>query len=222
MKKKKAFTLAEVLIVIGIIGVVAALVIPITARFYSDFETKTALKSTYSDLCNVTHFLKKDNNGSLSGQFSSITNLRDQYAGYLRTTKSCNNSSTDGCWTYSWNQMNGTTLTPPTSPGLVLLNGSIVIFEDYFSSDCDSTGSNVSSRTTFPNVCSDIMIDVNGVKKPNIIGKDIYYFWVLSNTMKPWGSDADDAKAGSIAASTTCQSGEGGWGCAGKIITDED
>ncbi len=50
MKKNKAFTLAETLIVIGIIGVVAALTLPNLNHATGDKETVTRVKKIYSSL----------------------------------------------------------------------------------------------------------------------------------------------------------------------------
>src|SRR5574344_2035276 len=48
--KKFAFTLAEVLIVLGIIGVVAAMTIPTLINNYQVSQYESALKHTYSTL----------------------------------------------------------------------------------------------------------------------------------------------------------------------------
>lgn len=50
---KSAFTLAEVLITLAIIGVVAALTIPVVVRNYQEMQFKTAYKRVYSDLNKV-------------------------------------------------------------------------------------------------------------------------------------------------------------------------
>ncbi|MBP7211391.1 type II secretion system protein, partial [bacterium] len=50
MNTKKAFTLAEVLITLGIIGVVAALTIPTLMQRTQDREAISALKKFYSTL----------------------------------------------------------------------------------------------------------------------------------------------------------------------------
>lgn len=47
---KKAFTLAEVLITLGIIGVIAALTLPGLIQGYRKKVTETALKKAYSQL----------------------------------------------------------------------------------------------------------------------------------------------------------------------------
>ena len=49
-KKSKAFTLAEVLITLGIIGVVAAMTLPTLIQKYQNLVLETQLKKTYSTL----------------------------------------------------------------------------------------------------------------------------------------------------------------------------
>ncbi|MDR1327072.1 MAG: prepilin-type N-terminal cleavage/methylation domain-containing protein [Heliobacteriaceae bacterium] len=51
--KKKAFTLAEVLITLGIIGVVAALTIPSLIAKHKEKETVSKLKNIFSTLSNA-------------------------------------------------------------------------------------------------------------------------------------------------------------------------
>ena len=46
--KNRAFTLAEVLITLGIIGVVAAMTLPTVVNKYKEKETVTKLKKFYS------------------------------------------------------------------------------------------------------------------------------------------------------------------------------
>ena len=48
MKKKNAFTLAEVLITLGIIGIVAAMTLPTLVQKYEDMVTVTKVKKAYS------------------------------------------------------------------------------------------------------------------------------------------------------------------------------
>jgi len=48
MKNKNAFTLAEVLVTLAIIGVVAALTIPSLVTRVQDIQYKTAWKKNYS------------------------------------------------------------------------------------------------------------------------------------------------------------------------------
>lgn len=223
MKYKKsngAFTLAEVLITLSVIGVVAAMTIPTLFGYINDLELRAGFRRNYSDLTATTLMIKKDYDGSLIGNITSLTDLRDKYAKYYKIIQSCNNSSADGCWhkANEWKEMDGTQNAAVTDPGLVLNNGVLLVFENYFSSNCDSTGGTTSAHTTLTNVCGDIMIDVNGSKKPNTIGRDIFYAWILSNSIRAWGSDSDIGDS----SSSTCTPTGGGWGCAHFLVTGKD
>ena len=58
--KNKAFTLAEVLITLGIIGVVAAMTIPTLMTKYQKHVALTRLKKTYSQLNQVFKLLNEE------------------------------------------------------------------------------------------------------------------------------------------------------------------
>lgn len=58
---KKAFTLSEVLITLGIIGVVAALTIPSVVNNYKKQQFRTGLKKEYSVLLQALDMYKEAN-----------------------------------------------------------------------------------------------------------------------------------------------------------------
>lgn len=61
IKKFKAFTLAEILITIGIIGIVAALTLPTLIGNYRKSVVENKLKSTYSQLANMLQIVNTEN-----------------------------------------------------------------------------------------------------------------------------------------------------------------
>ena len=65
-KRKIAFTLAEFLIILGIIGVVAALTLPSVIERHQKLETVTKLKKAYSTLSQAIERAKVDNDGRLA------------------------------------------------------------------------------------------------------------------------------------------------------------
>uniref|UniRef100_UPI004029BEED type II secretion system protein n=1 Tax=Candidatus Scatousia sp. TaxID=3085663 RepID=UPI004029BEED len=58
---KKAFTLAEVLITLGIIGIVAAMTLPTVVNKYQERVTVTKVKKFYSLINQALLFAIKDN-----------------------------------------------------------------------------------------------------------------------------------------------------------------
>lgn len=65
-KKFTAFTLAEVLITLGIIGVVAALTIPALMNQTNDKEFIVAWKKAYSSISNGYNQAVMDNGGAIA------------------------------------------------------------------------------------------------------------------------------------------------------------
>lgn len=180
-----AFTLAEVLITLGIIGLVASMTIPTLMNNIQDTGLTTALKKTYSQIYSVTNSIIQDNGGSFKG----ISDLLDSYTPYFKTTKTCTNARSQGCW-HPLNTNNGTWKSLDGSPtdglatdsGIILNDGELVNFATNWS-DCNS-----SSWYNTNSVCGWIIVDVNGFKPPNITGRDIFYFYILENKLEPWGS----------------------------------
>ena len=71
--KKQGFTLAEVLITLGIIGVVAALTIPSLVSKYRKHVVETSLKKSYSVLSQILERSKADNGDAVNWDWSSYT-----------------------------------------------------------------------------------------------------------------------------------------------------
>ncbi|MDD3150483.1 MAG: prepilin-type N-terminal cleavage/methylation domain-containing protein, partial [Candidatus Gastranaerophilales bacterium] len=123
--KKTGFTLAETLIVIAIIGIIASIVTPMLFGTTSDAELKAAWKKSYSDLTQATMMIVADNGGTLAGAFpgdaAGSEDLKNAFAEKLNIIKDCSGTSTyggtgsgvsaEGCWhsgTNSWYYLNGT------------------------------------------------------------------------------------------------------------------
>ena len=78
-KQKLGFTLAEVLITLGIIGIVAAMTIPVLMTNYQKKTTATRAKKAYSELLQAIKLSENDNESMESwnvGETSSIENTK--------------------------------------------------------------------------------------------------------------------------------------------------
>lgn len=183
---KKGFTLAEILITLGIIGVVAALTIPIMVQNITEEKYKTAAKKTYSTLYQASVQAKEDNGGDLaSADYKSL------YAKQLKYIKSCSNSSAEGCWhkagsTYAWTRLDGNTgckagncpgENDAYSSGFVLNDGSMITFwynSGHSGGTCPTLVNSWYSYGIPGYYCSEMSFDTNGFQGPNVIGKDIF------------------------------------------------
>lgn len=232
-KAHYAFTLAEVLITLVIIGVVAAMTIPSLMQNSNQAELKTAWKKSYSEYANIINQLVYENGGNLKGAFDSVgktddaasENLKNAFAEKLSVTKNCSGTATyggtgsgagvEGCWHSSFYFLNGTLSSGGNNPGLVLNNGAIVRFQ-IEKSDCSKDLS--SSGADFTR-CGWVNVDINGFKKPNMWGKDIFTMSILEKGVIPSGA------RGLSDPSITCVEGSTagtntGYGCSAKYLKE--
>ena len=92
---KKGFTLAEVLITLGIIGVVASMTIPTLMTNISNRQFETSAKKTESTLIQALMMMKA--NDALVGH-GTTESFVGALQGYLKISKVCDNSHLDECY----------------------------------------------------------------------------------------------------------------------------
>lgn len=168
MKKRFAFTLAEVLIVIGIIGMIAQMTIPTLMNNVSSQTIKTAAKKNLSVMEQALMMIKA-NGETLSGSCdNNHACLRNVFLQYFRYVKTCEPSLNSGCITSNvlhsgWE--NGASV--------VLNDGTQIVFYDYDAA-CTFTQAAMTGGA-----CGEALIDLNGSKPPNAIDKDV--MWIEFN-----------------------------------------
>lgn len=182
----RAFTLAEVLITLGIIGIVAAMAIPTLINKAQDSANASAAKKIYSGLSNATNIIISENGGTFADALSTGTEVRDIFARKLLAIKKCDNASSEGCFpsTYKY----GPNSNFVKYAGLVLNDGMMVSFNFYpgnYSLSCNLTHGSATG------VCFEIWVDTNGAKAPNIGGKDIVGFILYKNGLRVAGTNHD-------------------------------
>ena len=185
-KIKYGFTLAEVLITLVIIGVVAAMTIPTMINNTKKQEYVSALKKTYSALSQATNRIIAED-GSVSNWLNSVDDVYERYKKYLSVTKDCGSGT--GCFP----QKNGTgtykTLdnqnyahdwdTDTGTRKIVLSDGVQIFFEKYTYAGCTGPEDN----------CARILVDITGAKGPNVWGRDCFEFRLKNDGLYPAGCD---------------------------------
>jgi prepilin-type N-terminal cleavage/methylation domain-containing protein len=187
--KKYAFTLAEVLITLGIIGIIAELTIPTLIQNVQDKAAVASLKKAYSELSQAFTSAINDNgtpdNWGLV-PFSNPTglaNLNTIMSKYLKYTKNCGTGT--GCFpNVAYKDLNNRTdiITEnyEGSTGMTkfaLADGTSLAMYTWDSS-CNWGWGNAQ---TLQNICGEINIDINGFKGPNKYGVDLFAFMFGKN-----------------------------------------
>ena len=189
---KKAFTLAEVLITLGIIGVVAALTMPSLIAKYKEKETVSKLKKVYSTFANA-YLMAREEQGTPDNWYSSGENYNTAAASnkmvniflpYFKVAKVCKQSS--GCFpNVIYKKPNNTNDsnfdTYPTISRFILADGTSVYFFSYGSTP-RSLGSGYLSESY-----GAMTVDINGKAGPNKWGVDLFSFALTKNGVVPSG-----------------------------------
>lgn len=169
-----AFTLAEILITLGIIGIVAALTIPTLISNYQKQATVSGLQKAYSTLNQVIQRSIADNGAIENWDFPTtqfdgnqcLLFAQTYFVPYLNISQSCGLSS--GCLASTVKRLDGAnSVLNNISPGYGLIRYTL------------SDGTNIAfMNISYSNGqrAISIFVDINGQKTPNVVGKDIFSF----------------------------------------------
>lgn len=178
--KNKAFTLAEVLITLGIIGIVAALTLPSVITKYQKKQTVAQLKVVYSILNQAVARSIVDN-GEL--EYWDWVNVE---AGSPRFTVFAekyilpyiNGVQKNSDYTMLWKRLDGiydnSGSYSRTWVEYKLANGTLLSFDGIYYPAEDS-GNRVKTSLA-------VFVDLNGYKKPNRAGRDVFVFTLFPYT----------------------------------------
>lgn len=218
------------LITLGIIGVVAAMTLPNLVAEYREKQTAIQLKKSYSILQQAFISAERDNGPietwDLAGFFKAegAVNLMNNFLPYLKTAEVCSNEK-DSCvpsmYYYTDKKAYANLGADKRTAKLVLSDGTLVLFRSR-AKNCDDN-SVVSENPKFSKYCAWILVDVNGKKAPNTLGKDLFAFNVFSSGIFPAGFDGDPA----LPFETLCRDiknngGSLGFGCTAWVMENEN
>lgn len=192
MKRRTGFTLAEVIIVLGIVGIVAEMTIP---SVLSDFQEKTALtqfQKSYTELSQA-YISAAQENGTINN-WATDQDMYNYMKPYLKIMEDC--PKTTGCFPkVTYNGIKGTTVGlyfyNPSTYKLRLANGASILFKPSY----EPMGT--------------VYIDINGDKAPNAFGKDMFVFMLATKSGAPYITGYNLAWAGVNYCSLTLDSS--GW-----------
>lgn len=187
--RNKGFTLAEILVTLGVIGVIASMTVPTLIQNIQDAQLKTAWRKAFVDLSSASKLLLLDNSNDLKDVFTSHNQMKDVVSRYFNYVRLCNYSQSDDiCWHKygNWRRLNGE-LTTPGSPASIVLNNGTLIRLFFLSKSCTY---NEPSWAGMP-ICAFMNVDVNGFKSPNITGKDVFSLYVTQRGFVPIGTQED-------------------------------
>lgn len=193
IKMKKAFTLAELMVVIAVVGITAALAIPNLSKNIDEDKNAMTVKSTFGMLQTAVQAMVTEK-GAISeimgGEDVADKNTRvgNALRNYLKSPHSCETTITS-CLTE--------TITDNTTFAFTLKDGGSVAV-----SDCQNPAYQVTDTETqvttseFKPVYCKIYFDINGLDGPNVAGMDFFNFYITNDGDTYFDIPTVDAKTG--------------------------
>ena len=199
MMKKNGFTMAEVLITMGILGVIAAMTLPALMTNINGSTWMSGLKNSLSVVNNgFAQMMAIENADNLDdtklwGEVitqnvtSANDNVKNELAKYFKIDKMSSGVPASAP-VYTLQMAQSSALN--STVRFYLANSSTMNIAFYTSSlnnKCNEI------KTNGGNMCeryADIYIDVNGDKRPNVFGNDIFRFYLSrEGKLYPYGGD---------------------------------
>lgn len=212
------FTLAEILITLGIVGVVVAMTIPALINDIQNKQLEAGLKKGYSTAQQALISLQADE-GIINSNYGTRS-FADKYINYFNGAINC--GYVMGTTTTNTNTLCVTSKTyyksyngKANAYSPLLDDGQFVLPDgtNYF---IQNQGANPSDNLKGSLL---ITIDVNGTKKPNKWGHDLFTFQLMDNgKLTPMGAKGTDYYEQEC--SQTSSSGRNGIGCTYKALND--
>lgn len=214
---KNGFTLAEVLVTLGILGVIAAMTLPLVFGKYKKVETVSRLQKVYANLNNALRQAEADYESSKYWDDVSGTEGANMYFDtylnpYLKVLERCRRNKVKAC-NYSsvmpWKRLNG----DGDEYHVVLENSinariSFILNDGVFVSYIFGSG--------YDNNDKRVIVDLNGPRLPNKFGIDTFLLVrVPEKGILPFCYNQTDEYI-----NNSCSSSGNGYCCGAKIMKD--
>lgn len=229
---QRGFTLAEVLITLAIIGVVAAMTIPTLIADYQEKQTVSRLTKAYAVISNA-YQMARVANGDLSswgltnstvviedGETTYPSGLKsnqlfyDKLAPFLKVIKRTTSESISEYNVYTLDQREIKSGMP--SDILLLADGTAIFggwINDFKCADREG-------------YCGDFAVDINGLDNPpNTFGRDLFSFEIYKNGIRPTGTKDTPIDTRTFAYSCKMKDSslaQNGYGCTAWVIYNKN
>lgn len=227
LKKSVAFTLAEMLVVMGIIGVISALTIPNLNSSTGEKEKIAKVKKLYQNF--------NDAAGRANAEYGPIQKwfpttaaisaedankkISDRLLEFMKVSKDCGLSTiATACFKNNYKSLDNTdgiiSGYYPSSPRTVVLADGTSVMVREIDPGCHEDNS--------PNGdCAYIFADIDGTSKgPNIHGKDLFLFLITKQGVEPVGASGQSFTSSLDTFKDLCF--ERGIACTGWVVEHDN
>lgn len=218
-KRKLAFTLAEVLITLGIIGIVAAITIPQLINNYKAKRLRTQFLKSYSTIQQAFKEMEADDVSTDPTTYNTLEYYKT-FMNYLQAPMDCvigdnkylpcvymrDSSSKDYKPYKTYDGKTNASMILFDDGQIALQDGTLLLFENYA-----------------PRMRVFVSVDLNGYNnKPNRWGYDLFTFQLVDNQLKAMGDTGTTYTDLSTYCNVNSQDEYNGIACAKKALSDSE
>lgn len=218
-KRKLAFTLAEVLITLGIIGIVAAITIPQLINNYKAKRLRTQFLKSYSTIQQAFKQMEADDVSTDPTTYNTLEYYKT-FMNYLQAPMDCgigdnkylpcvymrDSSSKDYKPYKTYDGKTNASMILFDDGQIALQDGTLLLFENYA-----------------PRMRVFVSVDLNGYNnKPNRWGYDLFTFQLVDNQLKAMGDTGTTYTDLSTYCNVNSQDEYNGIACAKKALSDSE
>lgn len=186
----EGFTLAEVLITLGIIGVVAAMTLPTLIQKQQEKVTVTKVKKAYSILQQAylsasQEYGTPDEWGAI-GMYQAESHILTarKFIPYMKVITDCTGMAQNDVKKKCTNVY----FSSAEYASIKIADGTTVIFRSW-NGQCNGR---YGSSKPLQSVCGSVIIDTNATGKPDQTGTDIFHFYLTKEGLYPSGTEFDN------------------------------
>lgn len=219
------FSLAEVLISMAVIGIIAAITVPVVTSHYQKQALLTMLQKNYVELDeNLTTLQTENYHTKLYGTFlaKGTSGVQRFFSDYYNVKKYCG-ATAQPCFASSYASIDN----PSSSADFTCAGYSVTVASGAAiciipaaktTSTDETTGTEVETKSP-----ATVYIDVNGAETPNISGRDLFRLFIYedytADEVDPTLTN-DEKTTARATLSEQCLTSNTGDGCFTKIYND--
>lgn len=220
-KIKKGFTLSEVLLTLCVLGTLMAITLPVLMNGTNRNAYVNGLKKAYGLLDTATNTIMTNNSGTMIGYDPGGQSGRlSKYCSILECNKTCMQGHVvdQGCFhaQSAVKTLNGQNFwddpTDYNAGAMILADGTLVFLSWTGYSTCDFVSEGVTH-------CHYAYVDVNGFNGPNVVGRDIFTFWITKDGLVPYGQTGTYADYTTYCNPSSANASDG-IGCTAKVLNE--
>ncbi len=180
MTKKAGFTLAETLITLMIIGVIASMTIPSLMYNARNRDNVGRLKKMSGVLSTATGLIQVEEGPVDGWEWASEKDIIALYKPKFKVMQDCGTAA--GCFPENPKALDGSDLPDYNSDAsyhkIILSDGSMLALKSCANGGCQPADYGLDPAST---LLGGFIVDVNGLREPNEGGKDIFYFGLVKD-----------------------------------------